>query len=193
MPLVSELKQILAETAEINRRAEAIITPLSPDQLLWRPGEKKWSLAEIFAHLEITTDHIVPSADRAIAEARKKKLFSGGPFHLTPMGRFFLWYVEPPPKIKLPAPKSLHPIVKVSAAEILPSFLRSQEVMLQRVHEADGLDLNRARFVSPFASFVKMDLLAVFRVFTSHERRHLFQAENVLRQMPSAIGVAGSK
>jgi len=58
-----------------------------------------------------------------------------------------------------------------------------------RLDRANGLGLNRARFRSPFASFITMDMLAFFSVFTSHERRHIWQAHNVLRAMASGAAL----
>jgi hypothetical protein len=88
--------------------------------------------------------------------------------------------------LKLPSPKTLRPPIAGAAGDALPRFLRSQQAMLERIEAADGLDLARARIASPFASFVRMSLFALFSVFTAHERRHLWQAEGVREQWTAA-------
>lgn len=184
--MVVELEQIRREidlnTAEALRLCEG----LDEAQLAWRPAPNKWSVAENLLHLTVTTAAVLPSTDHAIEVARQNGLYSRGPFSLGLMGRFFVWYVEPPPVIKLPAPKQLKPLLTGSATHVLPEFVASQRLMLERVERADGLDLVRTRFQSPFASFVRMNLLALFSVFTGHERRHLWQASTVLQALRTA-------
>lgn len=185
MPLVSELEAVRSEATAINQQAEELCAGLSEQQLGWRPDPKRWSIAENFIHLRTTAEVFLPSVDTAIREAREKNWRSEGPFRLTRMGRFFKWYVEPPPVIRLPAPKPLRPLLAGPAANALPLFLESQTWVMERLEAANGLDLNRARVTSPLASFVRMDLLTIFHVFTGHARRHIYQATNVRKAMPS--------
>jgi len=183
MTLVAELEGIRQE-AEANRvQAAALCDGLSEEQLAWRPQPGRWSIAENLVHLETTTDVFLPSVDRAIEEARRRKLYGNGPFRLGMIGRLFVWYVEPPPAIRLPAPRPLRPLLEGPATEALPQFLKAQDRMLERVEASNGLDLARARTVSPLASYIRMNLLAFFRVFTGHERRHLWQAANVRQRL----------
>lgn len=183
MALAAELARIRQEIAELDVRATALCAGLSEAKLAWRPKPESWSIAENLWHLRTTARVFAPAADRAIAQARRKQYFSPGPFRLTRMGRFFVWWVEPPPVLRLPAPKMLRPQVEGPARAALAAFLESQQWMCERVEAANGLDLNRARVVSPLASYIRMDLLAFFCVFTGHGRRHLWQAENVRRQL----------
>lgn len=185
MTLVPELAKIRDEITAASEQASAVCAGLSDEQLAWRPRPNSWSIAECLKHLNLTTQVCLPALDNAIEAARAQGKYSDGPFSLSVMGRIFARYVEPPPLIRLPAPKVLRPLVTGSVAEVLPQFLRSQEVMLVCVERANGLDLNRVRYKSPFASFVRMDLLAFFHVFTGHERRHLWQAGNVRREIES--------
>jgi DinB superfamily len=185
MTLAPELEKIGQETATVNAHAKALCEGLTEEQMAWRPQPGKWSIAENLVHLELTTRAVLPVVDKAIEGARQKKCYSDGPFPLGMMGRFFVWYAEPPPVLKLPAPKSIRPLLQGTAMNALPQFLRSQQLMLERLERANGIDLNRTRITSPFASFVRMSLLALFSVFTSHERRHIWQASNVRKQLPT--------
>lgn len=185
MVLAAELANIRQEIAALDAQAAGLCAGLSEAQLGWRPEPGRWSIAENLWHLRTTSRVFAPAADRAIEEARQKKLFSPGPFRLTRMGRFFVWWVEPPPVVRLPAPKPLRPQVEGPAGDALAAFLESQQWMLQRIEAASGLDLNRARVISPIASYIRMDLLALFCVFAGHGRRHLWQAGNVRRQLPT--------
>ncbi len=185
MALAVELENIRQEIAALDAQARALCAGLSDAELGWRPEPGRWSIAENLWHLRTTSRVFAPAADRAIEEARRKGLLSSGPFRLTRTGRVFIWWVEPPPVLRLPAPKMVRPQVEGPAEEALAAFLESQQWMLQRVEAASGLDLNRARVISPLASYIRMDLLAFFCVFTGHGRRHLWQAANVRRQIQS--------
>jgi hypothetical protein len=190
--LPRELEKIWQEAAENEKRQVTLGEGLGDAELEWRPEPGRWSIAEILIHLRLTNQACLPAIDRAIEDARRQKLFAAGPFRLGWMGRFFVWYVEPPPVIRLPAPAVLRPLREGRAGDALPRLLESRRQMLARMEAASGLDLERARFVSPFASFVKMSLLAFFSVFTAHERRHLWQAENVRRGLRERSPSAGN-
>ena len=55
--------------------------------------------------------------------------------------------------------------------------------MSKRIHEADGLDLRRAKEVFPFWP-LKWSLGSFILMMIAHERRHIHQAREV-RQHPS--------
>ncbi len=184
MQLVAELQQIQQELGACDDEVRRLCEGLSPEELGWRPSPKSWSIAENLHHLRITTEVFAPAAERAIRVAREQGLFSKGPFPMGRMDRFFVWYVEPPPRIRLPAPKPLRPPLEESTAEAaLQDFLDSQELMIHQIQSADGLDLCRARVVSPIASYIRMSLLAFFKVHPGHERRHLWQMARVREQL----------
>jgi hypothetical protein len=77
----------------------------------------------------------------------------------------------------------LLPKFEGSGADALAEFVRAQDVILEKLEAANGVNLRRASFKSPFASFVKMDLLALFSVWTAHERRHIEQMKKVRKNL----------
>ena len=183
MLLVAELERIRRETESASVEAGKLCATLSETELAWRPEPGRWSIAEHLLHLDTTTHTFLPVVDRTIQEARSKGLTSEGPFRLGMKGRLFVWYNEPPPAFRLPAPKALVPKLDGGVAEALPGFLRSQAMMLERVEGANGIDISRAQLASPFASYIRMSLYALFSVFTAHERRHLWHMANVRRRL----------
>ena len=173
--LVAELNDVLEQTLAIEADVNRVLSALPVEALSTRPSPRSWSISEILVHLRLTADQCLPALDAGIRDARSHNLLSNGPFELGLKGRFFLWYVEPPPKIKLPAPKVLAELPAMSPEEAVAAYRQGHQLVMQRLEAANGLDLVRATFRSPFASFITMDLLTVFRVFTAHERRHLWQ------------------
>lgn len=47
---------------------------------------------------------------------------------------------------------------------------------------SDGLDLASAKFTSPFFKLLSLSVIAEFAVIACHERRHLWQAEQIAGQ-----------
>jgi hypothetical protein len=197
MKLLLELETICQELEAVNSQAVSLCEDLAANELAWRSKPGNWSIAENLVHLRMTTDTFLPPVDRAIAETKRRGLVANGPFRLRRYGRILVWYVEPPPKIRLPAPKVLRPLPAGSPTDALPEFLEAQMLMMQRMQAARGLDLAALRFASPLASYIRMNLLEFFSVFNGHSRRHMWQAANVRRQIlhpPAATSstVAGS-
>jgi len=196
--LAPELEKLRREIEAINSEAAVLCDGLSEEELAWRPAPERWSIAENLIHLRATARVFLPSADQAIESARQRGLYGPGPFRPGLMDRIFVWYVEPPPWIKLPAPKPLRPLLEGPAAQALPEFLESQRQMEERLEAANGLDLKKARVVSPLAKWIRMSLLGFFGVFTGHDRRHLYQATQVRllldeRRLPGKARVGGQE
>lgn len=185
MALIPELEGIREQTDANGKRLQEICAGLSEAQLSWRPGPAKWSIAENLLHLARTTQIFLPILDAAIEKARGQGRFSNGPFRLGLMGRIYIWYSEPPPRIRLSAPKPIRPVLEGAAAGALDQFLESQEQMKKRLESANGIDIVGTRITSPFASFIRMSLFALFSVGAAHERRHIWQISNIRSHLPS--------
>ena len=181
--MLVDAKTLLGALLSVNAEAAALCEGLTGDQLAWRPDPAKWSIAENLIHLSITTAIFLPAVDHAMIEFRRRKLLAAGPFHLGWYGRLLVRYVEPPPLIRLPAPRVLRPQMSGSPERALENFLASQSKMMLRMEGAEGLNLTALRFASPLASYIRMNLLEFFSVFNGHSHRHLWQAANVRREL----------
>ena len=159
---------------------------LSEQQLSWRPRPGTWSIAENLAHLRTTTEVFLPAVDSALEASRKLTLHHDGPFTLGLYGRLLVWGMEARPIIKMRAPNRIQPRLLSSPASELEHFLISQVALRQRIADADGLNLTALRFPSPVAGYFRVNLLEFFSAFNAHSRRHLWQANNVRRAMPSS-------
>lgn len=169
----------------IDAEAEELCAGLSDQQLLWCPRPGRWSVAQNLAHLRITTEVFLPAVDSTLKASRDLKLYSDGPFSLNLYGRLLVWRMDSRPIIKMHAPKLLQPGVLSFPASELERFRTSQVAMRQRIEDANGLDVTALRFPSPVASYFRVNLLEFFSAFNAHSRRHLRQAHNVRRALPS--------
>jgi len=190
-----QLLAIRDELEAASQRARLLCDGLDEEALAWRPAPASWSIAECLRHLEVTTEVFLPGVDAAIERARRKGQLADGRFELGLWGRLLLWYVEPPPPLRLPAPKPLRPVLAGPPGQALSAFLLSQTRFAAALGRLEGIDLARATYVSPIARYIRMSVLAFLRVHTAHERRHLWQVERILqahdaalRQPPAARG-----
>ncbi len=172
-------------TLAVDAEAAKLCAGLSKEQLSWRPRPGSWSIAENLAHLRATNEVFLPAVDSALETSRKLKLHSEGPFTLNLAGRVMVWRMEARPIIKMRAPTRIQPRLLGSPTSELEHFLISQAALRQRIADADGLDLTALRFPSPVASRFRVNLLEFFSAFIAHSHRHLCQAHNVKRAMPS--------
>ncbi len=179
------LIEIRAEVAAVNEQAQKLCAGLTEEQLGWRPQPGKWSVAENLIHLNVTTQLYVPHIQKALEQARQKGLSGSGAFDLGVIGKWFVAYLEPPFRVKTKAPKMIRPIWQGPASDALPQFLRSQELFLKQVDAAEGIDLRRAVFVSPFSSLLRIKLIAAFATVPAHARRHLWIAGKIREKITS--------
>jgi hypothetical protein len=174
------------EIAESRRRAQELVNGLTPDQLTRRPDPSKWSIAECFAHLNMTAATVQPLIGKAIAHGRKENLLGKGPFKLGSKGKLLIWIATPPPKFRMRAPKSVAPPVSIpEPGRLLEVFMKAQDDWARLWQDADGLDLARIN-IGPLFSPFRCHVSASFPWMMAHQSRHLLQAENVKRQIVSA-------
>ncbi|MGH7531540.1 MAG: DinB family protein, partial [Gemmatimonadales bacterium] len=69
-------------------------------------------------------------------------------------------------------------------AQVLPEFQAIRDALAERIRQADGLDLRRLKVISPASRLFRMPLGAYFQFVTAHDRRHLWQAQQVRRALP---------
>lgn len=176
-------------TRDINQartRAEELAGGLTVAQLKQRPQPDKWSIAECIAHLNVTAATVQGFMAKAIARGRQEKKFGSGPFSIGPKGRFLVCLAEPPPKIKIPAPRGVRPPVQIEdPLKLFSDFMTAQDEWERLMRECAGLDLTKIK-VGPPASAFRARLAAALPWMMAHQRRHLLQAENAKRHIMGA-------
>jgi hypothetical protein len=173
-----DLQRLLGEIADAEADARALTAGLTDAQANWQPGGGTgWSVAQCLDHLAISnrvyTDHFLPVAERAAAAA-----FTA--LSPTAIGRWFVRSLEPPPRQKTRTFKNLVPPSSLPLAEALAHYLASHEPYRRLVGLAALRDPNRVVAANPFIGMVRMRLSTALLVIPAHDRRHLWQARQVL-------------
>lgn len=181
-PLPDEVRRILEDLAANERRAEALVAGLDTASLNWRPDERSWSTAQCLDHLNVANRIYLEAMRPAVDEARRQGKQRWGPVRPGWFERWFVASMEPPPRRKLPAPKKIIPAFEGEKEALLAEFRRLHGETASLLHDAAGLDLG-VRFRNPFISLFRFKVWTGFLVIPAHERRHLWQAEQ-LRTKP---------
>jgi len=170
-PQLHSIRQQLDENSE---RAKQLCSGLSDERLVQRPAAGGWSVAECVEHLTLTTKEYLQLADAAFVNAPR----SQGPFGQDWMGKVLAWTLEPPYKMKVATLPAFVP-VNLNGKSVLPSFLDSQQELQRKLSQSEGLALDNIKVQSSFNEKVRYNLLSFFVILATHQRRHLWQAEQV--------------
>lgn len=174
-----QLAEIMLQLDAASQKARNLFEGLNAQQLRHRAQPNQWSVAECLVHLNITSREFLPVLTAGFEQARKEQAPGKRTFKMDLMGRLLTWTLEPPPKFRTKTTEKFQPLDVEPVGEVLPAFLRLQEQLKASVEKAAGLALDKVKITSPFNSRVKYNLFSCFHVLVAHERRHLWQAEQV--------------
>lgn len=179
----SELSDDLRQLEAIRADARALVAAVSSGEFNRRPDPKRWSVGQCLDHLN-TLRTTYPAIDRTIAEAERRGLRRPGPFRYGWFARLSIRSMDAPPRFRMRTVKMLFPReIPLDRDAVLHEFLELRDQFAERVRRADGLDLKRAVVVSPVNRLVRLPLGAYFAFLLAHDRRHLWQARQVLAKL----------
>ena len=121
----------------------------------------------------------MPALRKAVPNLRNQGILGEGPRKRGLVGALFIKLSEPPPFLRAKAPAKFTAEPREPRDKVVASFLSVQEEFRQLLFEADGLDLWRAKVKFPPIPLVRLGLGVNFAIFLAHERRHIWQAEQV--------------
>lgn len=179
-PLPPDLDELRHQLQQASREATALLENLDERQFDRRPEPDCWSVAECLTHLNRLGSYYLPRIDRAIEEARSRGLGRRGPFRPSLLWRWILAVTEPPVKVRIKTARAFQPTPHHSLDQVLADFRALQDGFVARLVAAREVDLGRARVGSPVSRHVRMSLGACFAILAAHQRRHLWQARQVL-------------
>ena len=171
--------ELVGELERQSAQAQGLAAGLSDSALDWQPnGGKSWSVAQCLDHLVIMNRMYTKALQDAVA-ANEDQL-EPRKVPIQPSGWFMRWFIgteEPPPKFKLPAPKKLAPPSQLTGA-VVEEFQGLQKQLVDFVNEWGEADLNDLKMKNPLAP-IQLKLDTALLIISYHNRRHLWQAENV--------------
>jgi hypothetical protein len=179
LALAADIDALRKQFEGLSAAADALTAPLTDDQFEWQPPQGGWSVAQCLEHLNTYARQYLSKLDDAIADAISRGLYAEGPFTYNWIGRAVVRLNEPPPLLHFKSQARYKPGPRRARQEVLAAFRAYQVQYIDRLHQANGLDLARARVSSPTTSWLRLPLGSGFLLLAAHERRHLHQAKQV--------------
>ena len=175
----SEIERLLYQNKVIDMDGQGLASGLDDEQFNWVPAPGQWSVGQCIAHLNETHRRWQSLIAEAISDARAKNLLGDGPYAYGFLPRMFLRLTEPPPKLRLKAPKAFRPESRVPLETAMNEFRQYHSRLDELIHDADGVDLARVKVASAFSRHVRFSLGMALWILTTHDRRHLWQVRQV--------------
>ncbi len=174
------LLSVLGDLESTEKQASEIIARTSVTQANWQPNAgRSWSIVQCLSHLARTNRIYAAAMSEAVARADvRSKVASQG---ISP-GLFGAWFIrsmEPPVRTRMKARSKVYPLAQASPNEALAEFVDSHKPVRSVIEAASDMDVNRIRFKNPFVPFVRFTVGTGLLVITAHDRRHLWQANQV--------------
>jgi len=185
MALSSDIAMLIAEIEANQSHAESIAHGLSREQFNWHPEPGRWSIAQCISHLNLCVGMDLTPLKEAIARGRAEGKTGEGPFTYGMLAKKFVASMEPSPTTrKVSAPKVYIPPPEAEPGAALAEYKRIGGELRRIAESADGLHLGKVKAKMPalppvLRPFLRMALGARFLLITTHDRRHLMQAEAV--------------
>lgn len=176
-------QELSAQIENIKQAIRSELMPLSQKQINWKPAPKKWSIGEVFGHL---------NKEFSLYRKQLTKIFektslpiNEGALDLkrTWWGSYLRKLTDPVQITKTYAPGAFKPKPSNYDKAILEKQLHNLDELnryLQKANELD-LDLNKLRLASPALFLIRFNLGEYFEVEVNHNLKHLNQARRVIK------------
>jgi DinB superfamily len=171
---VEQLRSLIPE-------ARDVISGLSESQINWHPLPGSWSIGECIAHLNTTNALYVRNLEQSFHLARQQGWTnSGGEPRPGMFERWFSFSLEPPYRIRFKAPKQFEPpSTRYERDELLARWVSNHERLLHLALDNSDIDWKKTKVSSPVSNRIKLSAIGVFAVIGAHDRRHLWQAQQI--------------
>jgi hypothetical protein len=181
--LPADLQAVMNELDRTDEEARELVTRLTEAQLNWHPSPTAWSVAQCLAHLGQMNAVLTAALRPAVRQANKNSAVPRKAIQPGRLARWFISQMDAPPRRKMKTPRQGIPEADKSGEEILRAFIAAHDELRSLIHEARDLDLNRIRFRNPFIGLLRYSVGTALLVIGAHDRRHLWQANQVRAAM----------
>ena len=178
----SDLPGLCARIRDQTGEVERLLSEGDAEHASWRPVEAKWSLTGHTAHMSIVNGLYVESIRVALDDASLPGAgMTEEPWRHPAIATWFVGMNQPPPKLWIKTFKSMVPDPGTTWEAALAEFVLVQDRLLDAITRADGLDLGRIRFGSPFLGLLRLSAGTAIALIVAHNNRHIWLMHEVNR------------
>jgi hypothetical protein len=173
--------RLVTELDPNEQRARELVRGLAPVQMNWR-AHASWSLAQCLDHLAQANAQVGGAMAAALegAQSGQRQPTSG-----RKLPHWVAWWfvrpLDPPYRLKFQAPQAVQPDLRQFGTEVLDVYFASHRYFRSVLRAGNGNNLNRIWFRRPVTGF-RLAIRNGLAIMAAHDRRHLWQAEQVKRQ-----------
>lgn len=170
-------------------RAVDFCEPLGHEKFVQRPHEDTWSVGECYSHLNTFGQQYLKQVRKGLEEAPRDQQPKPEDQAYPPriLWKLAIAFFAPPYKIKVKTVKPFHPETKahLKKEQVLNDYIQMQQEFIDLLNDARvaSIDLGSTKVSNPLISLAKMRLSECFAVVEVHQRRHMWQAEQVLNML----------
>ena len=176
----------LLDRIELIKASTQPFLRLTEQQLNFSPAPNKWSIAEIFGHLNIAHDANIRCILSRITLAPDVKTES---FRSGWLGDWLYDKIMPRSDgsvFKIPSPRSFHVRKEgLDGREELQRFLHQCDALDDILRHVSTKDLQGIKIPFTFPRFFRLRLGDNLRYLVAHDERHLLQAHGVMKLLPA--------
>lgn len=186
----SQLSAIIGDLQAAAHRLDALRSVLPDAAWTRRPGVARWSPAECVAHLNLTSEALLPVLRAGLDQAGNGPR-SGSRYRRDLVGWVVWKLIAPSARLRTRTVPAFMPSGEGSPGEVLAQFKRLQPEIIACVLAAEGLAIDHVTLASPYDARVRFNLYAALTLVPRHQHRHLLQAERAGGVVPEASALAG--
>lgn len=179
-----QLSAITQSLESAQSRLRALSDRISGKDWSRKPAPEEWSAADCVEHLNFTSDAYIPLLRDALAEARElAPAAQAARYRKDALGWFMAMMIGPMRHIgkfrigRVKTTSDFVPRGGKSRERLLSDFVRLHAELLTILRNADGLQIDRVKIVSPFGGKMRYNAYSALVIVAAHQHRHLDQAE----------------
>ncbi len=176
MTLRPVLQRLLNSVNQVSEEFERRVVPMSELDLLARPGENQWTIAEIIEHLNLVHSVTVPRFFSALEVAPAVGGERSLEMKYRVKDKIFIRAMSPGFPLKLPVPPVFEPTVTGAPKGIvLPKFRGLQAELVRVIKESDAKQLAKLTILTPANERIHFSYMAYLEGTVMHEQYHWSQ------------------
>jgi hypothetical protein len=172
-----QLASLLEQFHGASREANKLVLGRAAEDLTGGLEPGSWSATECLDHLARTTFSFLPAISRAVATA--PELTTNRALRTGTIALLLIRNLEPPYRLRYKVIPQLAPQERNFEAA-WSSFQNSQSQLSEAVQSAAGLAIDKTKVPCPVCAHVTYNAYGAFRMLAAHQRRHLWQMEQIL-------------
>ncbi len=170
---------IIQKGKEARAKAKSEFSPISAEQLNWKPSPEKWSIGQCLEHLIISDSCYFHDLEKITTRNYLMSFWEQHSPFTSLCGRILKNQLQAGVKRKLVAPKIIRPSSSELKLDVLDSYYSTVDRFLNYIAKCDDVDIDQTIINSPTIHIVTYSLRDAFYFLINHEHRHINQAIRV--------------